>query len=235
MSARIVVVVGALIALGCGSGPAESGAETTGTTERRMHHRHGHHHDFSDVERFAAIFDDPARDEWQRPVDVISMLSITEEMTVADLGAGTGYFLPHLSSAVGADGHVLALDVEENMVTHMRERAASSGLANVEARVIETTDVGLEEASVDRVLVVDTWHHIADRGAYSAALRRSLRPGGFVLVVDFTRDAPEGPPPAMRITAEQVVAELTEGGLAAEILEEELPRQYVVRGSLPVE
>ena len=193
----------------------------------------GHHHDFSDVERFAAIFDDPARDEWQRPAEIVSLLALSEDMTVADLGAGTGYFAPHLSTAVGEGGRVLALDVEPAMVDHMRTRFAEAGLTNAEAQVVEQNEPGLAEGSVDRVLIVDTWHHISDREAYAGRLRSALRPGGFVLVVDFTLDSPHGPPAAMRLEATAVAAELQAGGLSAQVVEQEqLPYQYVVRADL---
>jgi SAM-dependent methyltransferase len=196
-------------------------------------HAHGgghaaHHHDFSDVDRFARLFDDPERDAWQRPADVIAMLEIEPGMNVVDLGAGTGYFLRYLSEAAGAGGHVIALDTEPRMVAHMVERAEREQLANVEARVAAPDDPALE--AVDRILIVDTWHHLADRERYAAHLARALRPGGFVLVVDFDEASPHGPPPAMRLAAETIVRELEAGGLAAEIVQEALPYQYAVRG-----
>jgi SAM-dependent methyltransferase len=152
-------------------------------------------------------------------------------MSVADIGAGTGYFVPHLSPAVGGDGRVLALDVEPNMVAHMRDRFAKAGLQNTEARLVAPDDPGLDPGSIDRILIVDTWHHISDRERYSARLREALRPGGAVLVVDFTPESPHGPPAAMRLSADQVSAELAAGGFEVEILEESLPNQYVIRGS----
>jgi SAM-dependent methyltransferase len=151
-------------------------------------------------------------------------------MTVADLGAGTGYFIPHLSPAVGPTGRVLALDVEPNMVAHMQERIAEANLDNVEARQVPTDAPGLGPATVDRILIVDTWHHIADRGAYAAHLRDALRPGGFVLVVDFKADAPHGPPPAMRLPPARVAAELQEAGLQTEIDTDALAYQYLIVG-----
>lgn len=192
------------------------------------HHGQGHQHGFSDVERFARIFDDPERDAWQMPEQVVELLAIEPGMTVVDLGAGTGYFLPHLARAVGPEGRVIALDVEPNMVRHMEERIAREGIANVEARVAATDDPGLDPGSVDRVLVVDTWHHIEGRERYAARLRDALREGGTVTVVDFTRESPQGPPPAMRLSAEAVVEELRAGGLAPAIREERLPYQWVV-------
>ena len=197
------------------------------------HGEHGDHHDFSDVSRFAAIFDDPERDTWQQPAEVVRLLAIEPGMVVADLGAGTGYFLPHLATAVGPSGRVLALDVEPNMVAHMRERAQEAELPNVEPRVVAPDDPSLEPRSTDRVLIVDTWHHIAARETYAGRLREALRPGGFVLVVDFTRESPHGPPPAMRLDAETVSAELRRAGLEVEILEETLPYQYAVRARRP--
>ncbi len=191
-----------------------------------------HHHDFSDVDRFAAIFDAPDRDAWQRPDEVVSLLSITQGMTVADLGTGTGYFLARLSAAVGERGQVVALDVEPAMIEHVRQRAERENLPNVQARAVSASDPGLAAASVDRILIVDTWHHLADRRAYAAKLRQALRPGGAVLVVDFTLDSPHGPPASMRVPPETVREELEAAGLRAEIVAgEELPMQYVVRGA----
>jgi FkbM family methyltransferase len=192
------------------------------------HHGQGHQHGFSDVERFAQIFDDPERDEWQRPGHVVELLAIEPGMTVVDLGAGTGYFLPHLARAVGPEGRVIALDVEPNMVAHIRERIEREGWTNVEARVAATDDPGLEPGSIDRVLIVDTWHHIEGRERYAERLRESLREGGTVSIVDFTREAPHGPPPAMRIAADAVVEELRAAALAPVIREERLPYQWVV-------
>jgi SAM-dependent methyltransferase len=116
------------------------------------------------------------------------------------------------------------------MVRYIKARAQREALGNVEADTAREDDPVLPPASVDRILIVDTWHHIEHRGAYAERLARALRPGGFVLVVDFTLEAPEGPPPAMRVAPDLVVAELRQGGLDAERLEASLPNQYVIRG-----
>lgn len=237
--------------MACGSSEAEpepepAAAETSGgeeTTEPqhthgRHHHGHhgqGHDHDFSDVERFAAIFDDPERDSWQKPDEVVSLMALEPGQTVADIGAGTGYFLSRLSAAVGSEGRVIGLDVEPNMVAHMEQRIASESLANTEAAVVPTDDPGLEAASVDAILIVDTWHHIGERDDYSAKLFAALKPGGSVFVVDFTRDAPHGPPPEMRLSPLTVAEELASAGFEIQTLEETLPHQYMVRATRPAE
>lgn len=151
-------------------------------------------------------------------------------MVVADLGAGTGYFLPHLSRAVGENGRVLALDVEPNLVDHMKKRVEKDGLANVEVQLIPTDDPKLEPGSVDVVLIVDTWHHIDARSAYAGKLAAALKPGGRVVVVDFTMDSPEGPPKKHRLPPDAVEKELAGGSLKPETLASSLPRQYVVVG-----
>ncbi|HKO94106.1 MAG TPA: methyltransferase domain-containing protein [Polyangiaceae bacterium] len=194
----------------------------------------GMHHDFSDTNKFSQAFDDPARDAWQRPAEVIEHLHIEPGSTVVDLGAGTGYFAGWLSRAVGPGGQVLALDVEPNMVKHLEQRAKEQGLGNVSARVVAADDPGLAAGSVARVLIVDTWHHIDDRSRYAAKLALGLAPGAEIWIVDFTEESDVGPPARYRVPAEQVVRELQAAGLHAEIVTgEQLPKQYIVRASRP--
>lgn len=187
-------------------------------------------HRFEHAEDWAKDFDDPARDAWQKPAEVTALLALQPGMTVADVGAGTGYFLSYLSKGVAATGHVLALDIEPDMVRYMTDRAAKQGLANVTARVCQGDDPGLPDASVDRILIVDTWHHIPGRGAYSKRLAAALKPGGFVAIVDFTAEASHGPPKEHRLDPALVMRELGEGGLSASLAPETLPDQYVVIG-----
>lgn len=209
-----------------------------GSQQPAAGHEHGgddyrHHtreHDFSGAEEWSARFDSPERKAWQKPEEITAMLEIEPGMTVVDLGAGTGYFLPFLSAAAGESGRVVALDVEPDMVRFMAERAEREGLANVEPRRIPFDDPELEPGSVDRVLIVNTWHHIAERAAYAEKLLAALKPGGRVYVVDFTKDSPSGPPVEERLESEAVIVELGGGGFAAEAVEESLPRQYVVVG-----
>jgi ubiquinone/menaquinone biosynthesis C-methylase UbiE len=178
-------------------------------------------------------FEGPARDSWQKPDQVVSLLELQPGNIVADVGAGTGYFVPRLAKAVGPTGRVLALDVEPHMVTYLQQRAKKEALDNVTVQLVKGNDPGLAEHSVDRLLVVNTWHHIPQRAQYSAAMNRALRPGGFVLVVDFTAESPQGPPAHARLSTATVIAELQAGGLVARVVPESLPHQYVVVGQKP--
>lgn len=195
--------------------------------------RAGYHMDFSHTHHFAAHFDDASRDAWQKPKHVLELLAIQPGARVVDLGAGTGYFVAVLSQALGESGRVLAVDSERKMIEHLMKRAAEKRWRNVEARLVPPDDPKLEANSWDRILVVNTWHHIDDRSAYTKKLAAGLKPGGVVLIVDFTRESDIGPPLDHRLTAEAVREELKAGGLAARIIDEALPKQYVVSGTRP--
>lgn len=190
---------------------------------------HRVHHDFSDAERWAAIFDDPERHSWQLPEELVDLMAIVDGQTVADLGAGTGFLLPYLASAT-PHGKVLALDPEANLVEHMRQRAEEAGLEQVEVRQIPYDDPQLTPASVDRIVIVNTWHHIEQRESYAAKLLAGLGPEGRLFIVDFTMDSPSGPPKEHRLAPEEVMRELEAGGFDSQLIEEPLPRQYIVVG-----
>lgn len=208
--------VALLVALcACGAGAAE---RSTDATSR---------HSFEDVERWKAVFDDPARDAWQKPEATVAALGLRPGSTVADLGAGTGYFSRWLSAAVGPGGTVLAVDTEPNLVAYLRERAEREHTDNVVPILASPANPRLPHAGVDLVLVVDTYHHIDARPTYFRSLRRALRPGGRVAVVDWQkRELPVGPPMEHKLAREQVVDEMTAAGYVLAGEPDLLPYQY---------
>jgi SAM-dependent methyltransferase len=186
-------------------------------------------HRFAHADDWVKAFDAPDRDGWQHPDDVIAALALAPAMTVADVGAGTGYFTVRLARAV-PQGQVIATDIEPDMVRYLGERAQREQLANVHAQLAAGDDSKLAPASVDRVLIVDVWHHVADRPRYAASIARALRPGGAVAIVDFKLDAHHGPPRHHRLAPEAVIAELRAAGLDASLSPTDLPEQYIVIG-----
>ena len=183
-----------------------------------------HQHDFRDADKWAQVFDDPKRDEWQKPHEVMQALGLAPDATVADIGAGTGYFAVRLAHLV-PNGRVYAVDIETEMVKHLALRAARQGLANVIA-VRGAPDDPRLPGKVDLALLVDTYHHIEDREAYFAKLRTLLKPEGRIAVIDFKPEAPAGPPKEARLSAAAVKAELDKAGF---LVTEEfgfLPYQY---------
>lgn len=187
-------------------------------------------HRFEHADEWAKQFDDPSRDAWQQPDKVIAALALTPAMTVADVGAGTGYFSVRLARAV-PQGEVIATDIEPDMVRYLGDRATREHLPNLKTVLATADDPNLAPASVDRILVVDVWHHIADRPRYAAGLAKALRPGGKLAIVDFTAAADRGPPKAMRLAPDTIIADLRGAGLSASLDPTALPDQFIVVGT----
>jgi SAM-dependent methyltransferase len=219
-----VLLFSLALVVACGGG---------GSKGEPAHHPEPLGHRFRSAEEWAKIFDDPARDAWQKPAEVVTLVEIEPPMIVVDVGAGTGYFEPYLSRAVGANGRVLALDVEPDMIRYLKERGVREGWTNVEARLVTTDDPSLGDASVDRVLIVDTWHHIPARIEYAKKLKRALRPNGGIVIVDFTKESKRGPPPEHRVSPDSVASELAVAGMTSVIAPEDLPDQYAVIAVVP--
>jgi cyclopropane fatty-acyl-phospholipid synthase-like methyltransferase len=185
---------------------------------------HTHQHSFGGAERWAGVFDDPARDAWQKPHEVIQALKLAPDAVVADIGAGTGYFSVRLAHML-PKGRVIAVDLEPDMVKYLSERARKANLGNVTALLAAADDPKLPTA-VDRVLMVDTYHHIDQREAYFRRVAGYLKPGGEVAIVDFTESSPVGPPVSARIAAATVKAEMLRAGFVLAAEHRFLPHQY---------
>ena len=181
-------------------------------------------HSFSGAEHWAKIFDDPQRDAWQKPHEVISALKLAPDAAVADIGAGTCYFAVRFAHML-AKGRVYGVDLEPDMVKYLAERAKKENLANLTAVAGAAADPHIP-APVDLVILVDVYHHIDKRGDYFRNLQASLKPGGRVAVIDFRMDAPSGPPKNARIAPDRVKAEMKGAGYALAEELEFLPNQY---------
>lgn len=227
-----LVALVTVLSVGCNGRSAKNQPEVAAPVATHEHSSGAEHH-FPDPQTYAHRLDDPARADWQRPEEVVELLECRPGMTAVDVGAGTGYFIGALSGAVGPQGRVLALDTERSMVDAMVERIGREQLRNVRPDLVGPDDPALPPRSVDRVLIVNTWHHISERVRYAEKLLAALRPGGLLLIVDFTIASPEGPPPQMRLTHDTVVQELQAAGFRAKAVEESLPYQYVVAGRVP--
>ena len=193
------------------------------------HGHQGHHQGFADAARWAAAFDSPDRDAWQKPADLLAALGVRPGMAVADVGAGTGYFVVRLASAVAPGGVVYATDVEPDMVRWLRDRADKQGYANVVPVLGSAREPRLPPRSCDLVLIVDAWHHVEGRVDYARKLRSALKPGGRVAIVDFKPGLlPVGPPPGMKLLEREVASEFIEAGYRQIPPYTKLPYQYVL-------
>jgi SAM-dependent methyltransferase len=185
---------------------------------------HTHEHRFDDASKWAQVFDDPARDAWQKPHEVIRALRLAPDARVADIGSGTGYFSVRLAHAVPR-GRVYGVDTEPDMVNYLAGRARREKLANVVAVAGTPGDAALPD-KVDLVLMVDVVHHIGDREAYFGRLRGSLAPGGRVAIIDFSETSEAGPPKRERISPTRVRAEMQRAGYTLDEEHRFLPNQY---------
>jgi len=183
-----------------------------------------HQHSFGGAEQWAQIFDDPKRDAWQKPHEVIQALALKPDAVIADIGSGTGYFSARFANMV-PKGRVYGVDTEPDMVKYLAERAKREGLKNITAVTGAPGDARLPEKA-DLIIMVDVFHHIADRARYLKKLQGSLKPGGRLAIIDFRMDSPDGPPKSARITPDRVKTELKGAGYA--LIQEHafLPNQY---------
>lgn len=124
------------------------------------------------------------RDEWQMPDAVIQALDLEEGDRVADLGSGTGYFTFRLADAVGPEGVVYAVDVDEQLVDYIDEQAAEKGYPNVKGILAEYHDPLIPEGGVDLIFTSNTFHHIQNRPEYFNNAKQYLRRGGRIAVVE---------------------------------------------------
>jgi ubiquinone/menaquinone biosynthesis C-methylase UbiE len=166
------------------------------------------------------VLEDPARDEWQKPHDVIMALDFKPTDIVADVGAGTGYFARRFALHAGK---VYAVDIDEKLLAIVRTKAP----ANLVTIVAAPDDPRLPEQSTDMIFFCDVLHHIENRPAYYAKLAKVLKPGGRIVVIDFyERPLPIGPPPSMKLSDQQVIAEFQKAGFALKKRLDTLPYQY---------
>ncbi|HEY9447030.1 MAG TPA: class I SAM-dependent methyltransferase [Burkholderiales bacterium] len=183
-----------------------------------------HEHSFGNAEHWARYFDDPKRDAWQKPHEVIKALALEPDAVVADVGAGTGYFSVRLAHML-PQGRVYAVDTEPDMVKYLEGRAKREGLQNL-VPVSGAPDTPRLPHKVDLVLLVDVYHHIGNRPAYFRNVAGMLKPGAHVAIIDFRLDAPNGPPKSERISPERIRAELESAGYRFVQSHDFLPHQH---------
>ncbi len=165
------------------------------------------------------------RDGWQQPERILDAMAITAGGTAVDLGAGGGYFTDRLAARVGRDGLVIAVDIDTGALRALARRFPPALYPQVRVRHGTVTDPGLRPTSVDAVLLVDAYHELGDPAATLAAVRRALRPGGRLVIVD--RPAAEWHPEAHAIPESRVRAAVAAAGFR-QIERADLPRQFLL-------
>src|SRR5690625_4625173 len=181
------------------------------------------------IDQLVRNFESPERDAYQKPEAGLEFLGDLAGKNIMDIGAGSGYFSVKLAEK-GA--HVIAADVSDEFQEYLERRIRDNELKNIELRKIPYDDPGLSDREVDKVLIVNTYHHIeSDRSVYFARVKEGLKPGGELVVIDFYKaDIPVGPPLNHKIGMDDVITELKNAGYTNfDVNVELLPYQYIIR------
>ncbi len=180
-----------------------------------------------DPKAYIAHLDDPHREAYQKPDEVVAALHLKKGEVIADIGAGSGYFTFRLARQVGDKGRVYAVDVNPDLVVHLNRRIRDLNVRNVVTILSAPDDPLLPDASVDRFFMCDTWHHISGHPQYLSKLKKMLKPGGQVILVDFKKaKTPVGPPMEIRIDRADLVREMETNGFCLAAEHEFLEYQY---------
>lgn len=123
------------------------------------------------------------RGSWQHPEAVVSALNLEPGNQVADIGAGKGYFVPYFAAAVGPEGLVYAVEVDDDRVESLRDRF-SKERPNVHVIRGEFNDPLLPEGRIDTIVIVNTFHHIENRTDYFVRLQSNLAPAGRIAIIE---------------------------------------------------
>lgn len=171
----------------------------------------------------------PEREDEERPSAVITALGIRGGETIADVGAGSGYFTFRIAPKVGKTGKVLAVDIQDEMLETIRRRATALKVMNVEEVKGSETDPKLPVNGVDIVLMVDVYHELAYPFEVMTNIRKALKPGGRVVFVEYRKEDPQVPIKEVhKMSLEQLEKEMTVVALARSRTVETLPLQHIV-------
>ena len=196
-------------------------------------HKQGAANEFmhqSSTEELIKRFESKERDAYQKPEKVMAYLGDLSGKTIMDIGAGSGYFSVKLAKQADK---VIAADVNQEFLDHIQKRIEEGGLSNIALRKIPYDSPSLQANEVDMALIVNTYHHIENRSAYFSKVKKGLKEDGALVVIDFFKtDVPEGPPTAMKISIDKVIAELKAAGYTTfEVEVNVLPYQFIIKAN----
>jgi len=194
--------------------------KSTAPTTAAAQSDHQHHHPPADPAEYARVLEDPARDAWQKPHEVIMALDIKPAEVVADLGSGSGYFTRRLAMHAAK---VYAVDIDTGLLDILKKDAPK----NVETVLSAPDDPKLAPESVDTIFICEVLHHIDNRPPYLAKLAKVLKPGGRIVVIDFIKgQKTHGPPEEMKLSEDEVRKEFAGAGFTQAQKFNFLPEQY---------
>ncbi|HAK53870.1 MAG: class I SAM-dependent methyltransferase [Vicinamibacterales bacterium] len=214
---RFIVLTAVVLTLLAGEGAAQTGS----TQQSQSRYR------FPPQE--LGLLESPDRDVWQRPNEIMDALNIADGSTVADFGAGGGWFAIRLARRVGPNGRVYAVDFRPEMISALDRRIAREQLTNVVAVTATPDDARLPDRQVDAIVIVNSYAALPAPVPLLRSLTEALRPGGRLGVVDFLPSGGgPGPPLGNRVDPSRVIRDARAAGLRVRAQVDDLPYQFVV-------
>jgi len=187
----------------------------------QMHRLH------KDPKAYIGALEDPQRDAYQKPHEVLTALNLKPGEVIADIGAGSGYFTFPIAHHLGPEGKVYAVDVSSDMILHLNRRIRDLKTTNVVSVLADPDDPLLPEQSVNRFFICDVWHHVENPSKYLGMIKKVLKPGGQVIMIDFQKkELPFGPPMEMKIAREDLIKQMESNGFRLAKEHSFLPYQY---------
>lgn len=197
------------------------GQDAVKRDDHQMHKLH------RDPKAYIGALEDPKRDAYQKPHEVIHALGLKPGEVIADIGAGSGYFTFHLARHVGEKGKVYAVDISPDMILHINRRIREAKANNVVSVLAEPADPLLPDQSVNRFFICDVWHHVENQTKYLSLMKKMLKPGGEIVMIDFhKKELPFGPPLKMKIAREDLIKQMASNGFRLTKEHTFLPYQY---------
>jgi ubiquinone/menaquinone biosynthesis C-methylase UbiE len=176
------------------------------------------------------LLEAPDREAWQKPEQIMDALGVAEGSTVADIGAGAGWFTIQLARRVGPNGTVYAQDVQRQMLEAIRRRVAREGLQNVQTRLGAGSAPNLPQRTFDAILVVDVYDAVDEPVPLLRNLAAALKPGGRLGIVNYKpgNGGPgPGPDEGIRVDSASVEQDASAAGLRV-LARQTLPYQYLL-------
>jgi ubiquinone/menaquinone biosynthesis C-methylase UbiE len=181
----------------------------------------------SSMDDLVERFESPERDAYQMPEQVLNTLGDLKGKTIMDIGAGSGYFSVKLAKHAG---QVIAADVSKVFQEFLKQRIKKENINNISLRLLPFDSPELKDGEVDMVFISNTYHHIDHRPRYFSLVKKGIKSGGSLVIIDYVKsDIPVGPPIEHKVSIDQIIDELKKAEFTTfDIDVNLLPYQFII-------
>jgi|SRR5215471_11641617 len=168
------------------------------------------------AEEWVTTLEGPQRVSTQKVDEVLARLKLKPGMLVADIGAGSGLFARPLAKAVGSNGKVYAVDIQQDLLDYINKRSAEEKITNIQTVLGGFDDPKLPVRTIDLAFINDVLHHIQNRAVYLKALAGYLKPGGRIALIEMDKNDPNTPhknQPELLVGRDQIETWMSDAGM----------------------